>query len=286
LLATAAIVVLPYKGRGQQAAPLLVNEAWLAANLNDPKLVLLHVGDKNEYTASHIPGARYITMNDVSTPHDMAKLVLEMPEPEVLRAKLESFGISDDSRIVVYYGNDWVSPATRIILTLDYLGLGRQTSLLNGGMGAWKKAGRSVTADVPVVKPGRLAARPVRNIIVDADFVNALATKPNHKLVDGRSAVIYKGIEPTYEKSGHIPGAANIPFSDIADENLWIDPVRVEKLFRDAGIKPGDTVVGYCHIGQQATAMLFGARLIGHEVRLYDGSFQDWATRNRGAVEK
>ena len=45
-------------------------------------------------------------------------------------------------------------------------------------------------------------------------------------------------------------------------------------------MRPGDTIVGYCHIGQQATAMLFGARLLGYDVRLYDGSFQDWAQRN------
>jgi len=51
-------------------------------------------------------------------------------------------------------------------------------------------------------------------------------------------------------------------------------------LFHAAGVKTGDTVIGYCHIGQQATAMLFAARAIGIPVRLYDGSFEDWARRN------
>jgi thiosulfate/3-mercaptopyruvate sulfurtransferase len=86
-------------------------------------------------------------------------------------------------------------------------------------------------------------------------------------------------------KRGHIPGAINIPFSEIADSQLMIDRDRVSKLFDQAGIKPNDTIVGYCHIGQQATAMLFAARLLGHEVRLYDGSFQDWAVNDRGPVE-
>src|SRR3712207_9545320 len=54
---------------------------------------------------------------------------------------------------------------------------------------------------------------------------------------------------------------------------------RLAKLFRDAGVAPGDTVVTYCHIGQQATAVLLAARLLGHPVRLYDGSFEDWARR-------
>ena len=61
---------------------------------------------------------------------------------------------------------------------------------------------------------------------------------------------------------------------------------RVEALFRQAGVRPGDTVVVYCHIGQQATAVIFGARLLGHTVALYDGAFQDWAVNNRGPVEK
>ena len=48
-------------------------------------------------------------------------------------------------------------------------------------------------------------------------------------------------------------------------------------MFEKAGVKANDTVVGYCHIGQQATAMLFAARSLGHPVLLYDGSFQDWS---------
>ena len=64
--------------------------------------------------------------------------MLEMPKPDSLRAQLEALGISDDSRVIVYYGNDWVSPATRVVFTLDYAGLGAGSALLDGGMQAWK----------------------------------------------------------------------------------------------------------------------------------------------------
>ena len=64
--------------------------------------------------------------------------MLEMPEPDSLRARLETLGISDESRVIVYYGNDWVSPATRVVFTLDYAGLGDSSALLDGGMQAWK----------------------------------------------------------------------------------------------------------------------------------------------------
>jgi thiosulfate/3-mercaptopyruvate sulfurtransferase len=87
-------------------------------------------------------------------------------------------------------------------------------------------------------------------------------------------------------RNGHIPGAVNIPFTEIADSELMIDRARLEKLYRTAGVKPGDTVVVYCHIGQQGTAIVFGARLLGHQAVLYDGSMQDWANNNRGSVEK
>ena len=177
--------------------------------------------------------------------------------------------------------------ATRIIFSLDYLGLGARTSLLNGGLGAWQGAGRMVTTAVPAPAAGKLSARPVNPVVVDAAFVSSVARRPNHTLVDARAAVFYTGIQPTMaDKAGHIPGAVNIPFTEITDTQLLIDRARVEALFRKAGVKPGDTVVAYCHVGQQATAVIFAARLLGHRTVLYDGAFQDWAVNNRGAVEK
>ena len=56
-------------------------------------------------------------------------------------------------------------------------------------------------------------------------------------------------------------------------------------LFAKANVKPGDTVVAYCHIGQQATGTLFAARLLGYNVKLYDGSFEDWSAHADFPVE-
>jgi thiosulfate/3-mercaptopyruvate sulfurtransferase len=105
--------------------------------------------------------------------------------------------------------------------------------------------------------------------------------------VDARAPVFYAGIQPTMnDLSGHIPGAVNIPFTEVTDNEQRIDRARVEGLFRKAGVKPGDTVVAYCHVGQQATAVVLAARLLGHPVVMYDGAFQDWAVNARGPVEK
>ena len=288
-LATLAIAAAPAKG--QETPGLLVDVEWLSGHLGDRGLVILHAGDKAGYEAGHIPGARFITEDDVAAPHDMSNprdMMLELPAPEALRAKVASFGISDDSRIVVYFGkNGGVPSATRIIFTLDYLGLGARTSLLNGGLGAWQAAGKMVTTAVPAAAAGKLSPRPVNPVVVDAAFVGSVTQRPNHTLVDARAPVFYTGIQPTMaNKAGHIPGAVNIPFTEITDTQLLIDRARVEALFRKAGVKPGDTVVAYCHVGQQATAVIFAARLLGHRTVLYDGAFQDWAVNNRGAVEK
>lgn len=289
-LALAAIATGP--AAAQDAPGLLVDVEWLSGHLADRGLVVLQAGDKAGYEAGHIPGARFITEEDVAAPHDMRNpkdMMLELPAVEVLREKVASFGISDDSRIVVYFGkNGGVPSATRIVFTLDYLGLGARTSLLNGGLSAWQRAGKMVTTAVPAPPAaGRLTARPPNAVVVDAAFVSSVKERPNHALVDARAPVFFTGIQPTMgDKAGHIPGAVNIPFTEITDTQLMIDRARVEALFRKAGVKAGDTVVAYCHVGQQATAVIFAARLLGHRTVLYDGAFQDWAVNNRGAVEK
>jgi thiosulfate/3-mercaptopyruvate sulfurtransferase len=287
--AVAALVCLavggPALAQGQSES--LVDVAWLSQHVTDRGLVVLHVGDTADFEAGHIGGARLITENDVdmSNPRD---LMLELPALDVLRAKVAAFGISDDSRVVVYTGrNAAVQSATRIVFTLDYLGLGGRTSLLNGGLRAWLAAGRPVTKDPATSAAGKLTPGPARASVVGADFVASVRQRPNHVLVDARAPVFYTGITPTMNgKAGHIPGAVNIPFTEITDNEQKVDRTRVEALFRKAGVKPGDTVVVYCHVGQQATAVIFAARLLGHTAVLYDGAFQDWAVNDRGPVEK
>ena len=105
-------------------------------------------------------------------------------------------------------------------------------------------------------------------------------------IVDGRDKVFYDGVQSGGQRGGppvlgHIPGALSIPFADMFDDStglLW-PADKLAGIFTQAGVKPGDEVVAYCHIGQQATAVLFAARTLGHKVRLYDGSMNDWSLR-------
>jgi thiosulfate/3-mercaptopyruvate sulfurtransferase len=275
------------------AVPLLVSPAWLAAHLKDPNLVLLHVGDEEAYKKKHIVGARRIALSEISISKHGDGLMLELPPAEDLRGRLEAIGISSNSPVVVYFGEDWVSPATRVVLTLDAAGLGAHAGLLDGGMPAWIAAGNTVTDAAPPARKGTLAALTIRPIIVDATTVMTSRGKPGFAVVDARDKEFYDGTQTGDShdhphKTGHIAGALSVPFTSVWDDHNALLPAdELTARFTKAGVKPGDTVIGYCHIGQQATAMLFAARRLGHKVLLYDGSFEDWSLFHPGyPVEK
>lgn len=293
-LAMMAMVPASTAAQQQTRADLLVTADWLAEHLTDSELVLLHVGQQAEYEAEHIPGARYISLSEIAAPEDHdagTGLSLQMPEPEALAGTLEGLGIRDDSRIVVYYGTDWVSPATRVLLTLDWIGLGARASLLDGGMQRWKAAGHPVTAEKPAPGRGAVTPRVRDDLIVNAEWVRERLDDPAFRIVDARAPVHYDGIQPTYlhrepVRKGRIPGAVSVPFNQLWDDELRLKPEpELRAIFEAAGVEPGQTVVGYCHLGQFATAMLLGARTLGYDVRLYDGSFQEWGSREELPVE-
>ena len=277
------IASLALAGGLATADPLLVPASQLAGQLNDPTLVLLHVGDKAGYDAAHIPGARFVDLRSLHTSED--GLTLQMLAPDVLRERLAALGVSDDSRIVVYAQGGPIQSATRVMLTLHWAGLDN-VSFLDGGLQAWTREQRPVTSEVPAVRPGTLSPLKVRPVVVDAPFVEARTGKPGFAIVDARLPAFYDGTQTggnaaAPHKSGHIAGAVSLPFSTLTTEAGLMKPEsELRDLFSKAGIKKDDTVVAYCHIGQQATAVILAARLLGYKVALYDGSFEDWSKRN------
>jgi thiosulfate/3-mercaptopyruvate sulfurtransferase len=276
---------LPQARAASPREALLVTTTWLGQHLNDANLVLLHVGDKTQYAARHIAGARHVALMNLSV--ERGGLSLEMPSADDLRRTLETLGISDHSRIVVYYDKSAITAATRVVLTLDYAGLGGHTSLLDGGLEAWTREGRDVTAAIAPGRVGSLSPLATTPIVVDADYVLAHLKAPHVAIVDARAAAFYDGVDSgksmlgsamVPHKTGHIAGAHSVPFTTVTDDQLvFRSAAQLEAIFAKAGVQPDDTIIGYCHIGQQATTMLFAARTLGHPVLLYDGSFQDWS---------
>jgi thiosulfate/3-mercaptopyruvate sulfurtransferase len=287
-LPIAAALALSLQGPGDT---MLVTVEWLTQHLRDPKLVLLQVGPRAGFDSVHIPGARWIGLEEVSAPSTPGAPILELPDPAALDSVLEAKGISDDSRIVIYEAEGWFSPSTRVYLTLYWAGLGARTSLLDGGLAGWRSRGGEVTSGPsPAARRGSLTLRPRDDVVVTADWLAARLTAPRVRVLDARAPRFFLG-NYTSEREprvGRIPGSYNVPFSSMVADSLdhVRGPDRLRELFRSAAAAPGDTVVTYCHIGQQASAVWFGAKLAGYHVRLYDGSFTQWSTLTQYPVER
>lgn len=282
--AVLALALLASAAGAQSGPSLLITPRELAANLDNPNLVVLHVGPKPDYDAGHIRGARFVQMQDLAMPRVENVPGLELPDEADLRQRLEKLGIGDDSRVVVAFGQDWVSPSTRIVWTLQAAGLGAQTRFLDGGTPAWQRAGLPLTKDVPTVTPARLTRAADRSIRVDHQWIQSRSGGPGVRLIDARAPMFYEGPgmdgRGGHQDAGHIAGAKNLPFNTLSNDSLKFWPIdELRRRFAAAGVQPGDTVAAYCHVGQQATVVMLAARLLGHPIRLYDGSMDDWERR-------
>lgn len=290
LILTLAVALGPLGGvdaaagaGGEKRAQMLVTPAWVAEQMEKGKVVLLHVGEKAGYDAEHIPGAQYITFEDVAM-RNSEGTPLELRPLAELEDLAQRLGISENTAVVIYMGKDWITPGARVYFTLDYLGLGAQTAVLDGGLPAWKAEGRAVTAEVPTVARGNYKARPRSEIVVTADWVQKNIGNAAVTLVDARTLDFYTGASDArgaYPRPGHIPGAVNVPYRDLWQEGGKLkEAAALEEIFRAAGVKPGARVVTYCHIGQQASLAYFVAKSLGYDAAMYDGSFTEWTAKN------
>jgi len=290
LLPLLAVLLAPHAGAqpGARTAvdSLLLTATQLRDRLTRGNVVLLHVGERADYNAGHIPGARYLPYEAISTPRGTG-LVLELPPAAALDSLFESLGVSDASRIVLYWSKDWYSPTTRVFLTLDYLGLGDRTSILDGGFAAWKAAGGPVTTAVASPTRGTLTVHPRSDVTVDAAEVRAAIGDGRVAIIDARDPRFYTGqATGMHVREGHVPGARNLPFNTLIDERgSFKSRAMLEEMLDAAGATREKRVISYCHIGQQATVVYFAARLLGRDARLYDGSWDEWSRRSELPIE-
>jgi thiosulfate/3-mercaptopyruvate sulfurtransferase len=289
MAAVAAYGAAPGCGGHGDHSTMLVTAEWLAGHAKDPDLVLLAVGQKSEFEQGHIPGSQFLDYNSIVLRATAERPnSYELPPMADLAATFGQLGVSNSSRIVLYMTKDYVSPITRVYLTLDAMGLGPRTSLLDGGFPAWKAEGRAVTTEIAAPKAGKVTPCAQSDVIVDLDYVKANLRQKGVALVDARTANFYSGETPGRNmRAGHIPGAVSLPFVTLVDDqNKFHSIEQMRKQFSEAGIRQGDRVVSYCHIGQQATVVYFVARYLGYDARLYDGSLEEWSRHAELPVEK
>jgi thiosulfate/3-mercaptopyruvate sulfurtransferase len=193
---------------------------------------------------------------------------------------LESKGISTGSTVVVYAADANLTPTSRAFFTLEYAGLRGRVFLLDGGLEAWKRDGRTLSAEVPVPARGDFTPNLQRDMVTDADWVAAHLNRPGIAIIDARLPAFYHGAETRQARLGHLPGAMNLPFNSVTRADGSFRPAdTLRTMLIGAGADAGDTVVTYCHIGQQASLAWFTARMLGYQAKLYDGSMQEWSAR-------
>lgn len=276
-----AAFCLPIVVAGAQSPnpSMLVSTDWLAQHLNDAKVVIIHVPhDANDFGAGHIPGARQLPYAGVRIEHN--GIGTELPPVEQLQKTFEKLGVSDDSHVVIYAGGHGMAPmASRVFLSLDYLGHPR-VSLLNGGFMKWQAEKRPVSTEDVRGAPGKLTPRP-RTVTVDADFVVSRTGKKGFAFLDTRTTPEYLGTgsRSGLPSEGHIAGARQLEWEQLFSDShsgTFLEPADLKKVYTDR-VAQGDTVITYCLVGYRASMTYFGARLLGYPVRLYDGSYQEWA---------
>ena len=267
------------------AADLLVSPAWLASRLKDPGVVVLHVArTKAEYDKGHIPGARFLPAQSLWT---TAAPGVELPPVAHLDSVFESVGVSNRSRVILY-GEAWSTP--RAFLSLDYLGVGDQAALLDGGLAGWQAAGNALSTDAPAIARGKLDPKPRTDLVVDATWVAAHLNDGRVAFIDGRSPEEYAGTTDVERmpRYGHLPNARNLPWTATYSngpaaldgiQSAFVDRNRLAALFTEAGAGGGRQIVTYCTVGLRASHLYFVARLLGHRPRIYDGSMRDWTPR-------
>lgn len=263
----------------------LVSAEELAGLLAQPgSLVVIDVGyqlgqpgwGREQYLAGHIPGAHFVDVETELSSHrsDGTGGRHPLPEPEDFQRVMRRCGVDADSTVVVVDQETMLS-AGRLWWLLRHHGHGAVRAL-NGGMRAWTGAGGVVSTVEPEAASGDFKANPGGLPTVDAEQIPALLAAGG-RLVDVRAAERFRGdSEPIDPVAGHIPGATNLPASQLMAPDGGFLPVQVLRERLD-GLRPGDAVS--CGSGLTASQVLLAADAAGiADVALYPGSWSDWIT--------
>ena len=262
----------------------VVSPAWLAQNLDNPDIVVVEIGPQWAADRPHIPGARFVAIESIVArngwPPD------ELPPVDQLRQAFENAGVGDDGRLILYS----VSPlfATRAWFTLDYLGQGDRTAILDGGYDRWvaekhpsatKRPPHMAKTFTPRPDASRLIAHPDMRAAVDAGAV----------LIDARSAYEFYGFRRGEQvaRRGHIPGAHCDPWqANLTRKGSFRSTDELRTEYENLAVKPAGRVIVYCRTGMEASMPYFVLRSLGYDVALYDGSYTAWARDASAPVAK
>src|ERR1700676_4445695 len=272
---------------------VLVSTEWVAAHGNDPGVRLVEVDvDTTAFDQGHIPGA--IAWNWQTELRDALRR--DLADPKAFESLLGKAGISPDTTIVLYGdNNNWF--AAWAFWQLKYYGHDK-ILLMNGGRKKWLEEKRPITTDKTAgaaatykTKAPNTAIRAKRE-----DVFAAVEKKSPAHLVDVRSVdeftgkiIAPPGMTETAQRGGHIPGAANIPWSQAVNEDGTFKPLEaLLQIYGAKGITGDKEVIAYCRIGERSShTWLVLKYLLGiKNVRNYDGSWTEWGNLIGAPIEK
>jgi thiosulfate/3-mercaptopyruvate sulfurtransferase len=281
------------QGNGYVHPEVLVETDWVAEHLNDTSIRLVEVDvDTSAYDSGHIPGAlgwnwkrdtQQITRRDI-------------PDRAALEDLLARSGIGNDTTVILYGdNNNWF--ATYAFWLLKLYGH-NDVRLMNGGRKKWVDEGRPFTTEAAVVKPAIYRAKKIDSALrANRDQVLGGIGKSGRGLVDVRSPKEYSGelLAPENlpqegaQRGGHIPGAANIPWSmAVREDGTFKSAEELSALYNGHAITPEKEIIAYCRIGERSSHSWFVLKyLLGFKnVLNYDGSWTEWGSSIGLPIEK
>ena len=264
----------------------LVSTEWLENELGAPDLRIVDATTflpgtgrdaRAEYEAAHIPGGVFLDIEDVSDHSNPAPHML--PPPHKFASRMQSLGIGDGNRVVVY-DNSPLHSAARIWWMLRIFGA-HYVALLDGGLQKWTAEGRPLQSGRTQVRHGHFTAGLHTEAVAHKSDMLAIIGDPGHEIVDARGAARFAGEDGEPRPglaSGHIPGSKNLPQADLFNpDNSWKRGDDLRAAFAAAHVDLDKPMVTTCGSGVTAAVLLFGAHLLGKDdVRLYDGSWSEW----------
>lgn len=264
----------------------LVSTDWLEAHLSNPDLRVLDASSylpgsgrdpKAEYDAAHIPGARFVAIDDVSDAR--SDLPHMAPPVEKFMSRMRALGVGDGHQVVVYDGAGLFS-AARMWWLFRLMGK-TDIAVLDGGFPKWQAEGRPVEDLPPVVRDRHMTVQRQAHLVKDVTQVAAAAKLGEPQVVDARSAGRFRGKEPEPRaglRAGHIPGSKNLHYATLLAEDGTMKPLdELRAAFVAAGVDLDKPVITTCGSGVTAAILSLALERLGHrDHSLYDGSWSEW----------
>jgi thiosulfate/3-mercaptopyruvate sulfurtransferase len=222
------------------------------------------------YLAGHIPGAVNLPASRLFDPKSM-----QLKTVEVLAEEFGRIGVRNDSEVVVSDSFDGQNAAI-LAWTLEYLGH-EKTRILSRYVESWIQLGRELLYRPVKLERAEFVAE--SNPSVRATLEHVKMTHPR-KLVDFRSTKEFTGELTSEPRAGHLPNAINLPWTELLAQGYeFLKPKQdLAKVVESVGLSTGNEIVAYCNYGPRAAVGFVALQQLGFEkVRVYDGSFHQWA---------